>query len=62
MTPHNLDPVTQFCLKCGAAMQDVANGERRECADANVIAISHILSHRRFAALGFDWPLTNPTA
>lgn len=49
--PHDMDPFSSFCLRCGAGAVHIVN-DRLPCADSeNIVAISHILSRRRFAEI-----------
>lgn len=42
---HEWHPMCAFCVKCGAALQDVVNGHRSECNEG-LIAISHRIAAR----------------
>lgn len=60
-TPHAVDPLTCYCLRCGAAaLVDLHAG--RVCADTvdNVVAISHTVRGRRLAALA-ERPVAAPS-
>lgn len=46
---HRFDVVTCFCLDCGASME--AANEGRGCSPKNVVAVSHLISHKRMKRL-----------
>ncbi len=49
---HKIDPITKYCILCGAARKDVEDGLRKFCDEVgNVTAISHLLVHKRLEAL-----------
>ena len=45
-----LDPVTQFCIRCGAAMEEIVENAAMEFCPAtdNVRGISHVLARAKF--------------
>ena len=44
---HDIDPQSYYCRRCGAAASEI-KATFRECNHGdNIIAISHILAHKR---------------
>ena len=49
---HKFDMLTNFCIRCGMSLEEMIDHERPDCSGGdNVIAISHILCHRKMERL-----------
>lgn len=48
---HDICPRTSFCLTCGQSRELIVDHEFGCIEKGNVVAISHILSERKFAGL-----------
>ncbi len=47
--PHNFEPVTDYCIKCGCSRLDDGEGFRPHCDEVgNVVGISHLILLRRW--------------
>jgi hypothetical protein len=46
---HRIDPLTDYCTRCGAALTEIVEGgARRTCQaeDSSVVGISHVIAKR----------------
>lgn len=61
---HRLDPLSQFCIRCGASLEEIIDhGAREKCeAGDNVVGISHVISARRIAASLTTMAMDDPRA
>jgi hypothetical protein len=51
---HRIDPLTNYCTRCGAAVEEIVDGGARQhcqAEDSNVVGISHVITRRRFEDL-----------